>query len=75
MTDALVPSLTSTCVNDDAGLIVDSCPTQYLIGICQELGDPGGAPDLLNYFYSDISLAGIKEQACIDAGGVWVPAN
>ena len=72
LTDALVPSLSSTCVNDDAGIIVDSCPTQNLIGICQELGDPGGAPDLLNYFYSDPD--GTVEENC-NIDGVWVPAN
>lgn len=74
LTDQLVVSLSSTCVNDDSGVIIDSCPTENLIGICEEIGDPV-TPDLLNYFYSDPSLAAIKEQACINAGGVWVPEN
>lgn len=72
LTDQLVVSLSATCVNPDGGVIIDSCPTENLIGICEELDDPGGAPDLLNHFYSDPSQAGVKEQACIDAGGIWV---
>ena len=79
LTDALVVSLSATCVNTgnsgDSGVIIDACPTENLIGICEELDNPGGAPDRLNYFYSDPSQAVIKEEACIDAGGVWVPAN
>ncbi|MGD8940911.1 MAG: hypothetical protein PVJ72_16110 [Gammaproteobacteria bacterium] len=80
LTDPLVDSLSSTCVNDDNGIIVDSCPTENLIGICEELDDPM-TPDLLNYFYSSktgidpIYYASLKEQACTDAGGVWSPVN
>jgi hypothetical protein len=75
--ESLVDSLSSTCVDDDGGVIVDSCPTENLVGICEELGnDP--APDLLNHFYLpagedpvDYSVA--KGEACVDAGGVWDP--
>ncbi|KPJ95260.1 MAG: hypothetical protein AMJ53_03145 [Gammaproteobacteria bacterium SG8_11] len=80
LADALVDSLSSTCVNDDNGIIVESCPTENVIGICEELDDPI-TPDLLNYFYLPLSgidpiyYAGVKEQACIEAGGVWEPAN
>lgn len=73
LSDPLVDSLRSTCINDDGGVIIDSCPTENLIGICEKLDDPEGSPDLLNHFYSDPSLADEKEQACIGSGGVWVP--
>ena len=78
--DPLVGSLSSTCVNDDNGIIVDSCPLENLIGICEQLDDPV-TPDLLNYFYlsptatDPVAYALVKEQACNDVGGVWNPAN
>ena len=80
LTDALVDSLSSTCVNDDNGIIVKSCPADNVIGVCEQLDDPV-TPDLLNYFYSSttgidpVYYASLKEQACIDAGGVWSPVN
>ena len=79
LSDAMVKSLESTCVNDDNGIVVDSCSTENLVGVCEELNDPT-TPDLLNYFYlrpgSDpTTIEGYKEEACIDAGGVWKSAN
>ena len=80
LTDLLVDSLSSTCVNDDNGIIVDSCPTENVIGICEELND-SNTPDLMNYFYMSQSgidpvyYASLKEQGCIDAGGIWNPVN
>lgn len=80
LTDPMVSSLSSTCVNDDNGVIVESCPTVNLIGICEELNDPN-TPDLLNFFYlsptaiDPVAYALIKEQACTDAGGNWTPVN
>ena len=80
LSDVLVDSLSSTCVNDDNGIIVESCPTENVIGVCEQIDDPI-TPDLLNYFYSSqsgidpIYYASLKEQGCIDAGGVWNPVN
>ena len=77
---SLVDSLQSTCVNDDNGILVDACPTENMIGICEEVGDPV-IPDLLNFFYlsptatDPVAYASLKEQACIDAGGNWTPVN
>lgn len=75
----LVSSLAQTCVDDDGGVVVDSCPTADRIGTCEQLDDPP-TPDLLNHFYlsptaSDpVAYTAAKEQACIDAGGTWVLA-
>ena len=66
------------CIN--CGSCVDACSTVGLIGNCNEVGDPV-IPDLINHFYlsptaSDpVAYAQAKEQACIDAGGVWEPVN
>jgi len=80
LSNLMVNSLSSTCVNDDNGTIIDACPSENLIGICEEIDD-SPQPDLLNYFYMDPLHADPdefklqKEQACIDAGGNWVPVN
>ena len=80
LTDAMVDSLSATCVNDDNGIIVEACSTENLIGICEQIDDPP-TPDLLNYFYlspttSDpVAYANQREQGCIDAGGNWTPVN
>jgi hypothetical protein len=78
LSGAQVDSLRSTCVDDDGGEVVDACPTENMVGTCKEGGD-GPEPDARNHFYlppgqDPVTYAATKEQACTDAGGVWVPA-
>lgn len=77
LSEAMVPSLESTCVNDDGGVVIEACATTNLIGICEILDKP--SPDWLGYFYlspntSDpVAYTAAKAQDCSTAGGVWVP--
>ncbi len=77
LSDQEVDSLGSTCVNDDGGVILESCPTENRIGTCEEVGDPR-IPDLLNHFYlpsgqDEATYTSAKQVSCTEAGGDWKP--
>ncbi len=78
LSGSLVDSLSDTCVEDDGGQVVDACPSANRIGTCEDKG--GFEPDSLNHFYlpegedDPEGYAALKEAACVDSGGVWVPA-
>jgi hypothetical protein len=77
LSDSQVDSLKATCTNDDGGEVIAACPTENIVGTCEDSG--GREPDSLNHFYlptgqDPATYAASKQQACESSGGVWNPA-